>query len=96
LEDDRNKVTNFFNVFLTVHLSITLVNDQFEAQLLYCIICLLQSSTCFEQCRAHHQEVRLFLLDLRTGVPLTESDYTGCCISTIWPPDDEHDIAWNM
>jgi hypothetical protein len=28
-------------------------------QLFYFIICLLQSSTCFEQRRAHHQEVKL-------------------------------------
>ena len=49
-----------FNVLLTVHLSITLVNDQLEAQFFYFIICLLQSSTCFEQRRAHHQEVKLY------------------------------------
>ena len=51
---------NFFNVLLTVRLSITLVNDQLDAQLLYFIIRLLQSSTCFEQRRAHHQEVKLY------------------------------------
>ena len=50
----------FFNILLTMHLSITLVNDQLDAQLLYRIICLLQYSTCFEQCRAHHQEVKLY------------------------------------
>ena len=38
-----------FDVLLTVHLSITLVNDQLDAQLLYFIIRLLQFSTCFEQ-----------------------------------------------
>ena len=37
-----------------------LVNDQLEAQLLYFIIRLLQSSTSFEQRRAHHQEVKLY------------------------------------
>ena len=42
------------------------------------------------------KETGQFPLDLHTGRPLTESDYTGCCISTIWPPDDEHDDAWNM
>ena len=47
----------FFYVLLTVHLSITLVNDQLDAQFFYFIIPLLQSSTCFEQRRAHHQEV---------------------------------------
>ena len=38
---------------------LTLVNDQLDAQLFYFIIRLLQSSTCFEQRRAHHQEVKL-------------------------------------
>ena len=36
---------------------IILVNDQFDAQFLYFITRLLQSSTCFEQRRAHCQEV---------------------------------------
>jgi len=49
-----------FNVLLTVHLSITLVSDQLDAQLFYFIIRLLQSSTCFEQRCAHHQEVKLY------------------------------------
>jgi len=48
--------TVFFNVLLTVYLSITFVNKQLVAQLLYFIICLLQPYTCFEQRRAHHQE----------------------------------------
>ena len=50
----------FFDVLLTVHLCITLVNDQLDAQFFYFIIRLLQSSTCFEQRRAHHQEVKLY------------------------------------
>ena len=49
-----------FDVLLTAHLTITLVNDQLETQLFYFIIRLLQSSTCFEQRRAHHQEVKLY------------------------------------
>ena len=49
----------FFYVSLTVYLSITLANDQFDAQIL---IHLLQSSTCicFEQYLAHPQEVKLY------------------------------------
>jgi len=43
-----------------VHLSITLVNDQIDAHLFCFIIRLLQSSTCFEQHRAHRQEVKLY------------------------------------
>ena len=38
----------FFNVLLTLHLSIILDNDQLDAHLLYFTICPLQSSTCFE------------------------------------------------
>jgi len=49
----------FFYVSLTVHLSITLANDQLDALIL---IHLLQSSTCtcFEQYLAHRQEVKLY------------------------------------
>jgi hypothetical protein len=48
-----------FDVSLTVHLNITLANDQLDAQIL---IHLLQSSTCtcFEQYVAHPQEVKLY------------------------------------
>ena len=53
-------VRHVFDVLLTVHFSITLVNDQLDAQFFYFIIRLLQSSTCFEQRRAHHQEVSLY------------------------------------
>ena len=49
-----------FDVLLTVHLSVTLVNDQLEVQFFYFIIRLLESSTRFEQRRAHHQEVELY------------------------------------
>ena len=49
-----------FYFLLTVHLSITLVNDQLDTQCFYFIIRLLQSSTCFEQRRAYHQEVILY------------------------------------
>jgi hypothetical protein len=49
-----------FDILLTVHLSITLANDQFDAQIF--LIHLLRSSTCacFEQYLAHPQEVKLF------------------------------------
>ena len=52
--------TPFFHVLLTVRLSVHLVNDQLDAQFFYFIIRLLQSSTCFEQRRAHHQEVKIY------------------------------------
>ena len=54
------KLIYFSDVLLTVHLSITLVNDQLDAQIFYIIIRLLQSSTCFEQSRAHHQDVKFY------------------------------------
>ena len=50
----------FFYVLPGGHLSINLVNDQLDAQFFYFLIRLLQSSTCFEQRRAHHQEVKLY------------------------------------
>ena len=50
----------FFDVLLTVHLSINLVNDQLDTQFFYFIIRFLQSPTCFDQRRAHHQEVKLY------------------------------------
>jgi hypothetical protein len=37
-----------------------LSNNQFDAQYLYFIVRLLQSSTCFEQHHTHHQEVKLY------------------------------------
>ena len=50
----------FFNVLLPVHFSVTLVNNQRDAQLLYFIIRFLHFSTCFEQRRAQHQELKLY------------------------------------
>ena len=50
----------FFYVSLTVHLSITLANDQLDARIF--LIHLLQSSTCtcFEQYFAHPRKVKLY------------------------------------
>jgi len=39
---------------------------------------------------------RLFFLNLCTRRLLIESDNTRCCVNTIWPPEDEQDIARNM
>ena len=49
----------FLNLMLQLP-KLTLINDQLVAQCFYFIIRLLQSSTCFEQRRAHHQEVKLY------------------------------------
>ena len=46
----QNQNTHFLN----------LANDHLDAQFLYYIIRLLQSSACFEQRRAHHQEVKMY------------------------------------
>ena len=80
-----------------------MVADQLDGQFFY-VIRLFQSSTCFEETRAHRQEVNCInkasgivtlckwpsgmqveqlLLDLHIGQPLTENDYTRCCINTI-------------
>jgi hypothetical protein len=53
----QTSICTNFNVLLTVHLSITLANDQLDAKLFYFIILLLQSSTCSTQRCAHHEEV---------------------------------------
>jgi hypothetical protein len=63
-----------------------LVNDQIDAQLFF-LICLFQSSTCFEQTRARHQEDHLYQYNIwcmslciggrlvcRSGRPPTQSD----------------------
>ena len=44
-----------FYIFMTAHLRIIMVSDQPDAQI-SSIICLFQSSTCFEQLCAHSQE----------------------------------------
>ena len=47
-------------IFSTTCLKYIITNEQFDAQSLYFIISILQSSTCFEKRRAHHQEVKLY------------------------------------
>jgi len=41
-------------------MNLKLVNDQLDTQFFCFIIRLLQSSTCFEQRRAQHQEVKFY------------------------------------
>ena len=60
LEEKETKIIDFTHKkFCTSENISTLPNDQLDAQFFYFIIRLLQSSTCFEQRRAHHQEVQL-------------------------------------
>jgi hypothetical protein len=56
--ESRNYFSVNFEVSLTVHLSITLANDQLDAQNI--LIHLLQSSTCFEQYLAYPQKVKSY------------------------------------
>jgi len=79
-----------FDVLLTVHLSIISTTDQLNTQIVFFIISLLYSCTCFEHCCVHHQEVKILLHSIwyhhnfrwsvRTGRPPTECDDTRCCI----------------
>jgi hypothetical protein len=48
-----------FYVLLTAHLDTILINDHLDAQFFF-IIRLFQSSACFGQPRAHHQENQLY------------------------------------
>ena len=62
---------NFFYVLLTVHLSISLDNDQLDAHLLYFTIRPLQSSTCFE----HYMLIirRSNCIDAASGIVISVS-----------------------
>ena len=59
-ETRMTKKALFTNILLTVHLSVTIVHNQIDSQLLYFIIRLLYSSTCIEQRRAHQQQVKFY------------------------------------
>ena len=54
----------FFDVLLTVHLSIILVINQLNAKKTCFIIILLYASTCFEHCCALHQGVKIVLYSI--------------------------------
>ena len=82
----------FFNVPLTVHLGIILVNNQLDALFFQCIY-LFRFSICFEQHSAHHQENRIVLMHHLVYVtrcrwllamPVRKFlTYTRCCTDTI-------------
>jgi len=86
----------FFNVSLTVHLSITLANDQLVAQIFNTFITILYtymfraiscSSSGGQIVLIQHLVSSLSINDrpvhLCTGRSLTDSDDTRCCINTI-------------
>ena len=66
-----DSLNNYKFFFLTVHLSISLDNDQLDAHLLYFTIRPLQSSTCFE----HYMLIirRLNCIDAASGIVLSVS-----------------------
>ena len=66
-----HKLVLFFYVLLTVHLSISLDNDQLDAHLLYSTIRLLNSSTCSK----HYMLIirRLNFIDAASGIILSVS-----------------------
>jgi hypothetical protein len=81
-----------FFLFLTVHLSITLANDQPDAQILntfITILCMFRAISC-------SSSGGQIVLTQHLVSSLSLSDDTRCCINTIWPPEDEKDIARNM
>jgi hypothetical protein len=49
------------NCVLQYEIFIILATDQLNAQILVFLLSLLYSSTCFEHCCAHHQEVKIVL-----------------------------------
>jgi len=91
-----------------VHLSITLANDQFDAQIFNTFITILYmymfraiscSTSGGQIVLIQHLVSSLSVSDRpvhNTGRSLTDSDDTRCCTNTIRPPEDEQDIARNM
>jgi len=92
----------FFNVLLTVHLSIfILVINQLNAQIL--VLYIIRFIICLHMFRAlcaHHQEVKIVLYSIwyhhTCRWPSGARDghlqvwWSRSCIIQFWPPDDEH------
>ena len=57
---EKHTIDSIINNPCNCTYTLTLLNNQLDTQLFYIIIRLLQSSKCFEQRRAHHQEVKLY------------------------------------
>ena len=94
--------TAVFFVLLTMHLSINLVNDKFSKWPTWCTVPLFYNTFItvpylFRAMSCSSSGGQIVLRVIQHLVrPLTESDHTRCCISTIWSPDDEHSVARNM
>ena len=81
-----------------------LANDQLDAQIFNTLITILYmymfraiscSSSGGQIVLIQHLVSSLSVSD-RPVHSVSESDDTRCCINTIWPPEDEKDIARNM
>ena len=84
-----NTLASFYNTFFIIlYMFRALYAHHQEVELYWCCIWYRHSQSVAVRCTGW--EGTLFPLNLCTGRPLTESDDTRCCISTIQPPDDEH------
>jgi len=61
---DKLMVAQLTENMLVFYEYLTLANDELDAKSLYLIIQSIQSSTCFEQRRAHHQKAKLLIQHL--------------------------------
>jgi len=77
----------FFNTFITIFYMFRAISCSSSGGQIVLIQYLVSSLSVSD--RPVH-------LHLCTGWSLTESDDTRSCINTIWPPEDEQDIARNM
>jgi len=89
-----NNNFTFFYVSLTVHLSITLDNDQLDAHIFNTFITILYMHM-FRAITCPSSGGQIVLIQHLVS-SLTESDDTRCCTNTISPPEDDQDIARNM
>jgi hypothetical protein len=83
-----------FDVSLTVNLSITLDNDQLDAQIFHTFITIFYMYM-FRAISCSSSAGQIVLIQHLVS-SLAVSDDTRCCINTIWPVEDEQDIAQNM
>jgi len=72
----------------------TLANDQLDAQIFNTFITILYMYM-FRAISCSSSGGHIVLIQ-HLVLSLSVSDNTRCCINTIWPPEDEQDIARNM
>jgi len=95
---ERQTLKFFFDVFLTVHLSIFIsVINQLEAQNFCFTVSFI---LCLYMFRAHVLIIRRSELHYTASGITYRCDESRCCVMQFWPPDDEHMCskhveAWN-